>query len=125
MKRKGRRFVVSKVNGFDSKALLDTSASHNFLEVGKAKRFGITYTKEHGLLKTVNSAATPIFRVSRGVKVHIGEWGGPIDLSVLKMDDFKMVLGIEFLDNMCAFPVPFSDFMCIIGEGSACMVLIV
>lgn len=93
--RKGRMYLSAKVNGVDTKALLDTGASHNFLEIGEAKRLGITYIKEQGWLKTVNSAIKPIYGVARGVRLHLGEWCGLVDFSVVDMDDFKMVLGVE------------------------------
>lgn len=37
------------------------------------------------------------------------------------MNDFKMVLGIEFLNDVRAFPIPSSNTMCIMSEGNTCM----
>ncbi|XP_057491450.1 uncharacterized protein LOC130777197 [Actinidia eriantha] len=41
------------------------------------------------------------------------------------MDDYPIVLGMEFLDGVRAFPILFAETMCIMGEGSACMVPLV
>ena len=38
--------------------------------------------------------------VARDVRVKIGEWEGTVDLSVVPMDDFDLVLGLEFLDKV-------------------------
>ena len=78
--RKGRMYVMTKVNGLETRALVDTGASHNFIEVDEAKRLGIQYEKERGWLKAVNCEAKPIFGVARGVKICFGEWCGLVDL---------------------------------------------
>ena len=51
--------MMTKVNGLETRALVDTGASHNFIEVDEAK---------------------PIFGVARGVKICFGEWCGLVDL---------------------------------------------
>ncbi|GKE64791.1 hypothetical protein Tco_1518952 [Tanacetum coccineum] len=38
------------------------------------------------------------------------------------MDDFKVVLGLEFLDKVRAFPMPFANSLCILDGGNTCMV---
>jgi len=35
------------------------------------------------------------------------------------------VLGMEFLDKVKAFPIPFANTMCIVEEGTSCMVPVV
>lgn len=121
-KRKGHLFIMSSVSGLEIKVLLDTGASHNFIEESEAMRLHITYVKELGCLKTINSAAKPIYGIAQGVRLHIGNWCGLVNFSVVNMDDFKMVLGIEFIDSMCTFPIAFCNTICIMGESDAHMV---
>ncbi|XP_071687808.1 uncharacterized protein [Rutidosis leptorrhynchoides] len=78
---KGLQFVEVYVRGNRVRALVDTGATHNFVSTEEAKRLGIKEIKEGGMMKT------------------IGEWEGTIDLSVMPIDDFKLVLGMEFLDK--------------------------
>ncbi|GFY94853.1 hypothetical protein Acr_10g0002380 [Actinidia rufa] len=120
--RKGRMYVEAKVRGFSTRALIDTGASHNFIEVKEAKRLGLQLKEEPGWIKAVNTEARSIYGVARGVRLHIGEWCGQVDFTVVPMDDYPIVLGMEFLDGVRAFPIPFAETMCIMGEGSACMV---
>ncbi|GJY48141.1 putative nucleotidyltransferase, ribonuclease H [Tanacetum coccineum] len=47
--------------------------------------------------------------------------GEKIDLSVVLMDDFKVVLGLEFLDKVRAFPMSFANSLCILDGGKTCM----
>ena len=120
--KKGRMYVEAKVCNFDTRALVDTGASHNFVEVKEAKRLGLQFEEEQGWIKAVNSDARPIYGVARDVRLQIGEWCGQVDFSVVPMDDYPIVLGMEFLDGVRAFPIPFAETMCIMGEGNACMV---
>ena len=97
------------------KALLDTGANRNFLEAKEARRLGVRYTKDRGWLKAVNSAPSATYGVARNVKVKLGQWTGLLDFFVIDMDDYKMVLGMEFLDKVNAFPLPFVNTMCIMA----------
>ncbi|GJW62307.1 transposon ty3-I gag-pol polyprotein [Tanacetum coccineum] len=65
-----------------------------------AKRLGINATKGSGTIKAVNSEAKPIHGVAKDVRAKIGEWEVTSDLLVVPMDDFKVVLGLEFLDKL-------------------------
>ncbi|GKD56641.1 hypothetical protein Tco_1290028, partial [Tanacetum coccineum] len=38
------------------------------------------------------------------------------------MDDFKVVIGLEFLDKIRAFPIPFTNSLCILDGRKTCMV---
>ncbi|GFY94232.1 hypothetical protein Acr_09g0006780 [Actinidia rufa] len=120
--RKGRMYVEAKVRGFNTRALIDTGASHNFIKVKEAIRLGLQLKEEQGWIKAVNTEARPIYGIARDVRLHIGDWCGQADFTVLPMDDYPIVLGMEFLDGVRAFPIPFAETMCIMGEGSTCLV---
>ncbi|GKF42002.1 hypothetical protein Tco_0125344, partial [Tanacetum coccineum] len=70
----------------------------------------------------VNLKAKPIHGVAKDVWAKIGEWEGTIDLSVVPIDDFKVVLGLEFLDKVRDFPMPFANSLCILDGGKTCIV---
>ncbi|GFY87141.1 hypothetical protein Acr_05g0007800 [Actinidia rufa] len=122
--RKGRMYVEAKVRGFNTRALIDTGASHNFIEVKEAKKLGLQLKEEQGWIKAVNTEARPIYGVARDrrdVRLHIGDWCGQVDFTVVPMDDYPIMLGMEFLDGVRAFPILFTETMRIMEEGSACM----
>ncbi|GJS37646.1 acetyl-CoA acetyltransferase, cytosolic 1-like protein, partial [Tanacetum coccineum] len=77
---------------------VDTGATHNFISVDEAMRLGLKTTKDSGWIKAVNEDAKAISGVARGVKMKIGGWEGELDLSVVLMDDYKLVLEMEFFD---------------------------
>ncbi|KAF7828548.1 Transposon Ty3-I Gag-Pol polyprotein [Senna tora] len=120
--RNGRMFVEAKAGDRVTKSLVDCGASHNFLQVEEARKLGIHYKDERGWLKAVNSDPIDIFGVARGITVSLGEWTGPVDFFVVTMDDYPIVLGMEFLDKVKAVLVPFANTMCILEEGNTCMV---
>nr|KAJ0196947.1 hypothetical protein LSAT_V11C700380910 [Lactuca sativa] len=64
-------FVEVKVNGGYPKALVGTSASHNFLVEDEARKLGIRYTKNASHLKVFNSLSKPIIGVAYGIHLKI------------------------------------------------------
>ena len=74
------------------------------------------------MLKVVNLAAKPSHGVARRVVMHISSWEGRVDFIVAPMDDFKMVLGMDFLQKVKAMPLPFLHSMTILKEKKSCMV---
>ncbi|RVW50369.1 RNA-directed DNA polymerase-like [Vitis vinifera] len=119
---KGLMYVEALVNGKATKALVDTGAIHNFVSEDEARRLELQASKEGGWLKAVNSAAKPSHGVARGVTMHIGSWERRVDFTVAPMDDFKMVLGMDFLQKVKAVPLPFLRSMAILEEEKPCMV---
>ena len=48
-------------------------------------------------MKTINFEALPIVGVSKRVPLKLGVWSEEMDLVMVRMDDFDMVLGMDFL----------------------------
>ena len=113
----GSLYIDVKVKDTVSRALVDCGATHNFMTADEARRLDVRVTKEAGSVKTVNTPATPIVGVARDVEVHIGTWKGKVDFTVVKMDDYGMVIGLEFMDKVRAFPIPFYNIFCIVADG--------
>nr|GEU73013.1 zinc finger, CCHC-type [Tanacetum cinerariifolium] len=116
------QYVEASINGVKVRALVDSGATHNFVADDEAKRLGINATKRSGTIKAVNSLDKAIHGVAKDVLAKIEEWDGMIDLSVVPMDDIKVVLGLEFLDKVRVFPMSFANSLCILDGGKTCMV---
>ncbi|KAA0056627.1 RNA-directed DNA polymerase-like protein [Cucumis melo var. makuwa] len=48
-------------------------------------------------MKAMNSVALPIIGLVKRMVIKLEGWKGPVDFVVVKMDDFDVVLGMEFL----------------------------
>lgn len=57
-------------------------------------------------MKTVNSETQPTYGVAKNVNTKIGDWSGSLDFTVATMDDFKVVLGMDFLHTSKAVSMP-------------------
>ena len=119
---KGVMYVEAKVNGMSAKAMIDTGATHNFVSEEDARRLKLQTSKEAGWLKAVNSTAKPSQGVARGMTMKIGPWEGKIDFTMAPMDDFKIVIGMDFLRQVRAVPIPFLRSMATLEEETPCMV---
>ena len=54
--------------------------------------------------------------------MHIGSLEGRVNFTVAPMDDFKMVLRMDFLQKVKAVPLPFLRSMVVLEEEKSCMV---
>lgn len=115
-------YIEVEINGQHIKTMVDTGATHNFVVVGEAKRLGLKVAKETEWLKAVNSEAPPIHGTARGVELKIRAWSGKTYLLVVPMDDFQVVLGMDFFSKVKAVPIPFVNTVCILEESAPCMV---
>ena len=64
-------------------------------------------------MKLVNSIILPILEVTKRIVLKLQTWGGQIDFSIVKMDDFGIVLRIEFLFKHKFIPMPLVKYLVI------------
>jgi hypothetical protein len=60
--------------------------------------------------------------MAHGTTIRIGSWEGKIDLTVAPMDDFQVVIGMDFLTKVKAVPLPFIRSVAILEEKTPCVV---
>lgn len=115
-------YVDIMLNGKSTCAMLDTGATHNFVSDREARRLGLKLEKDPSRMKAVNSVARPIAGQAKGVSIKLGSWEGKTNLMAVPLDDFHVILGMEFLQNAQAIPMPFLNAVCITGGASPCIV---
>ncbi|KAK2985168.1 hypothetical protein RJ640_011989 [Escallonia rubra] len=121
-KSEGLLYMEAKLNGKLAHVLVDTGATHNFITMGEAERLGLNVVDGGGWLKPVNAEAKPLQGMVRRVEICLGKWKGFVNFSVARMDDFKVVLGLDFLRQVNALVSPYNNAMCIMERGAACVV---
>ncbi|KAA0057470.1 reverse transcriptase [Cucumis melo var. makuwa] len=67
-------------------------------------------------MKVVNSVALPIVGLVKRTLIKLEGWKGLVDFVVVKMDDFDVVLGMEFLLEHQVIPMPSAKCLAITGS---------
>ncbi|KAE8676710.1 hypothetical protein F3Y22_tig00111582pilonHSYRG00743 [Hibiscus syriacus] len=94
---RGLMYMDISINGKTSKALVDTGATYTFISPEETKRCGLIVTKELGQMKTINSNTSTICGGVKRVSIKLGSWEGSVDFTISHMDDFDMVLWLDFM----------------------------
>ncbi|KAK2995574.1 hypothetical protein RJ640_000050 [Escallonia rubra] len=106
---RGLLYMEAKLNGKPAQMMVDTGATHNFVTMEEAKWLGLKVVGGGGWLKSVNTNAKPLQGVARQVEMCLGSWKGLVDFSVAPMDDFKVVIGLDFLRQVNALVSPYRN----------------
>ncbi|KAK4385697.1 hypothetical protein Sango_2693700 [Sesamum angolense] len=114
-------FVDVKIHGKPVHAMIDTGATHNYLARAEVERLGLVLEKGVGRVKAINSAAQPIAGVAKSVLIKVGPFEGKTNLSVMVMDDFKLILGLEFFRDTCTAVLPHVDSLMML-EAKPCII---
>ncbi|KAA0065560.1 uncharacterized protein E5676_scaffold1212G00210 [Cucumis melo var. makuwa] len=77
--------------------MVDSGATHNFKIEAEVRRLRLRWEKDSGRMKALNSIALPIVGLVKQTMIMLGGWKGLVDFVVVKMDDFDVVLEMEFL----------------------------
>lgn len=99
-------YVEVWINGKNVRAMVDTGVTHNFITEDIANQLGLKVVRGGGCMKVINSKARPIHGITKNVEVKIGDWSGTLNFTVATMDDFEMVLGMDFLHVSKAVSMP-------------------
>ncbi|KAK3004226.1 hypothetical protein RJ639_018028 [Escallonia herrerae] len=113
---KGLMYVDIKVNGKAIRAMVDTGATHNYISSTEVERLGLTLEKGYGRVKAINSVAQPVTGIARSVLIKIGPYEGRPNFSVVIVDDFKLILGLEFLRDTKTTVMPCTNSLSMLGN---------
>lgn len=112
---KDHLFLEDTLNGKAVKTV-DFKTTHNFIMKREVKWLGLKLGKNAGKMKTVNSHVMASTGLTKQVKVKLAEWEGPIDFVVISMDDFNVILGMEFVMghnhscHSCTYYIKFHNY---------------
>ncbi|PON49841.1 Aspartic peptidase domain containing protein, partial [Parasponia andersonii] len=102
-------------------AMIDMGATNNFVSWHVVDQLGLVVTKNLTRLKAVNSNAMPIHgSVVSSLKVRT--WQAECNFTVVNLDNFDLIIGIEFLGLAKAFVAPHIKGILIVDEQSPCFV---
>ncbi|KAK2987587.1 hypothetical protein RJ640_027888 [Escallonia rubra] len=113
---KGLMYLDVKVNRKAIRAMVDTGAKHNYIYSTEVERLGLTLEKGCGRVKAINSAAQPVDGIARSVLIKVGPYEGRTNFSVVTMDDFKLILVLEFLRDTKTTVMPCTNSLAMLGN---------
>ncbi|KAL2232703.1 UNVERIFIED_CONTAM: hypothetical protein Sindi_1450300 [Sesamum indicum] len=114
-RKKGLMFVDEKIHCKPIRAMIDIGATHNYLASAEVERLRLVLEKGVGRVKVINSAVQPIAGVAKSVLIKVGSFEGKTNLSNVVMDDFKLILGLEFLRDTRTTVLPHVDSLIMLG----------
>ena len=83
-----------KVVGTNVLTMVDSRASHNFMNEETARRIGLKFVPAKAQMKTVNSPPIEILGIAERVDTTLGEWTGKVDFTIVQIDDYEAILGM-------------------------------
>ena len=98
-------YVRMKVGDAYILTMVDSGASHNFMGEDTLRRIGLKFVPIKAQMKTVNSPSDYVIVVAEKVDVTLGEWTWKVDFTIMRIDDYEVVLGIEFMKEFDAMIV--------------------
>ncbi|KAK3041255.1 hypothetical protein RJ639_001538 [Escallonia herrerae] len=114
---KGLMYVDIKVNEKAIRTMVDTGATHKYISSIEVERLGLTLEKGCGWVKAINSVAQPVAGIARSVLIKVGPYEGRTNISVVTMDNFKLILGLEFLRDTHTTLMPCTNsFLSMLGS---------
>ncbi|TXG47935.1 hypothetical protein EZV62_027229 [Acer yangbiense] len=84
-------------------------------------RLGLNLLESTSRIKAVNSGAMPVRGVAE-TTLKVGSWQGRCSLMVVPLDDFDLILGVEFFVKAKAMLLPYLRGILIGDEESPCFV---
>ncbi|KAL0352121.1 UNVERIFIED_CONTAM: RNA-directed DNA polymerase [Sesamum calycinum] len=99
-------YVQVQVNGKVVMSMLHTGATHNFLADREIQNLGLTLTQHSSRIKAVNSKVKSIQGVAC-VDLKMGSWTGNCNMMVVPLDDFDVILRMDFMLLAHAMIIPY------------------
>ncbi|XP_070020075.1 uncharacterized protein [Nicotiana sylvestris] len=92
-------------------------ATHNYLASTQVEHLGLVVGKGRGRVKAINSPPQPVGGITKEVPVKLGPYEVKFNLRVVIIDDFELIVGLEFLRKSNTMPVPYADKLLMMGTN--------
>ncbi|XP_070018207.1 uncharacterized protein [Nicotiana sylvestris] len=97
-------------------AMVDTGATHTFISANLVYKYGLSVSKCPSYMKTVNAKAQAIVGMAYNVLMSVGNWKGKVNLMVIPLEDFEVILKIDFIRKNRFIPMHHLDGVMIMRE---------
>lgn len=102
-------YVDMKIGDKNVAAMVDSGATHTFVVSKIIKEYGMKVMNCLIKMKVFNSAAQSGYGMITNVPLKIEHWSGVHTLIVVPLDDFNILLGIDFMRKFKVTPISHLD----------------
>ncbi|KAL6181969.1 hypothetical protein ACLB2K_043392 [Fragaria x ananassa] len=95
--------------------MLDSGATSNFVAMSVAKRLGLEMVQNSSMVKAVNSEAKPVQGTTK-VCLKAQDWEGRCRLMVVPLDDYELIIGMEFFRTAKVGMIPYLSVIFLMKE---------
>ena len=95
-----------KIGSVDVLTMVDSGATHNFMSEDIARRIGLKFVPVQAQIKTVNSPPDYVIGVAKKVETTLVEWTRKVEFTIVRIDDYEAILGMDFMKQFEAMVVP-------------------
>ncbi|KAG6478499.1 hypothetical protein ZIOFF_061942 [Zingiber officinale] len=114
--------VSVMLNGKSAYAMVDTGATHTFVSAKLVQEYGLSIRKCPKYIKSVNAKAQAVVGMAYNVPLTVGTQVGKANMMMIPLEDFQIILGMDFLRKTKTVPMPHLDGVMVMQESNPCFV---
>ena len=90
-------YIQTSVNEQPINVMLDSGVTHIFVSNQLVKDLGLRLSSNRNFMKAINPKAQKIVSMSYDVLIMLDQWRGNQDVLVVNLDDYDIILSLDFL----------------------------
>ena len=103
--------------------LVDTGATHTCVASSVVATLGLTIEAYDSVVTSLNGRDHWVEGIINFYSMEMGEWVGCCDLVVMHLQDFKMIIGTNFLTQAEGSIMPYLRTLTFMEKGTPCTVM--
>ncbi|ERM97128.1 hypothetical protein AMTR_s00126p00075310, partial [Amborella trichopoda] len=104
------------------RAMVETGVTHNLLSDREAAPLSLTLAGDTSKMKVVNLVAKSVVGIIKDVLAKVGNLNGQISLMAMPLDEFKVILQLDFLMLAKESVVPHLGVVAIMDKQCPCRI---